>query len=83
MLSRAIILAQLGRLEEAIGIIRDLPGIAYLLKHHYIYNAVLGDLYRQAGNITAARGLLENAYELTPSLAEKKLLRSKIEQLLH
>jgi len=81
ILNRAIILAQLQRLEEAIGIIRELPGIAYLLKHHYIYNAVLGDLYRQAGNITEARGLLENAYELTPSLAEKKLLRGKIEQL--
>lgn len=81
MLNRAIILAQLGRLEEAIGIIRELPGIAYLLKYHYIYNAVLGDLYRQTGNITEARRLLENACELTPSLAEKKLLRGKIEQL--
>jgi len=73
--------SQLGRLEEAIDIIRELPGLAYLLKHHYIDNAVLGDLYRKAGNIPEARRLLENAYELTPSLAEKKLLRSKIEQL--
>ncbi|MBN8856000.1 MAG: hypothetical protein BGO55_15295 [Sphingobacteriales bacterium 50-39] len=83
MLNRAIILAQLGLVEEAIGIIRELPGIAYLLKHHYIYNAVLGDLYSKAGNITEARGLLENAYELTPSLAEKKLLRGRIERLPH
>jgi len=81
ILNRAIILTQLGQLEEAIGIVRELPGLAYLLKHHYIYNAVLGDLYSRAGNIVEARRLLENAYELTPSLAEKKLLRSKIEQL--
>ena len=81
-LNRAILLAQLGRLETAIDTILDIPGIAQLLKHHYIYNAVLGELYGKAGNIAEARRLLEKAYELTPSLAEKKLLRDKIVLLL-
>ena len=80
-LNRSILLAQLGRLETAIDTILDIPGIAQLLKHHYIYNAVLGELYGRAGNIAEARRLLEKAYELTPSLAEKKLLRDKMDQL--
>ena len=80
-LNRAILLAQLGQLETAIDTILDIPGIAHLLKHHYIYNAVLGELYGKAGNIMEARRLLERAYELTPSNAEKKLLRDKIERL--
>jgi len=80
-LNRAILLAQLGRLETAIDTILDIPGISQLLKHHYIYNAALGDLYGKAGNIAEARRLLEKAQELTPSLAEKKLLQHKLEQL--
>ncbi|MBN9382952.1 MAG: sigma-70 family RNA polymerase sigma factor [Chitinophagaceae bacterium] len=80
-LNRAILLAQLGRLETAIDTILGIPGIDQLLKHHYIYNAVLGDLYGKANNITEARRLLEKAYELTPSLAEKKLLKDKIDHL--
>jgi RNA polymerase sigma-70 factor (ECF subfamily) len=80
-LNRSILLAQLGRLETAVDTILDIPGIAQLLKHHYIYNAVLGELYGRAGNIAEARRLLEKAYELTPSLAEKKLLRDKMDQL--
>lgn len=80
-LNRAILLAQLGRLETAIDTILGIPGIDQLLKHHYIYNAVLGDLYGKAGNITEARRLLGNAYELTLSLAEKKLLKDKMDHL--
>lgn len=80
-LNRAILLAQLDQLETAIDTILDIPGIAQLLKHHYIYNAVLGDLYGKAGNIPEARRLLEKARELTPSLAEKKLLQNKLDQL--
>lgn len=80
-LNRAILLAQLGRLETAIDTILDIPGIIRLLKYHYIYNAVLGDLYGKAGQIGEARRLLEKAYELTPSLAEKKLLKDKLDRL--
>jgi RNA polymerase sigma factor (sigma-70 family) len=76
-LNRAILLAQLGDLSAAIDAIMDIAGIDELLRHHYIYSAVLGDLYGRAGNTTEARRLLDMAYHLTSSLAEKKLLQVK------
>ena len=80
-LNRAIILAQTAGVGAAIDTILDIPGITGLLDQHYIYAAVLGDLYGRAGNAAEARRLLEKAYGLTPSLAEKKLLREKLESL--
>ena len=80
-LNRAILLAQLGDLSAAIDAILDIEDIDALLRHHYIYSAVLGDLYGRAGNITEARRLLEMAYNLTSSLAEKKLLQEKMNAL--
>lgn len=77
-LNRSVILAQTDGLEAAIDTILDIPDIAALLDRHYIYAAVLGDLYRRAGNIPEAARLLEKAYALTPSLAEKKLLQDKL-----
>ena len=77
-LNRAIILAQTAGVGAAIDTILDIPGIPGLLDQHYIYAAVLGDLYGRAGNAAEARRLLEKAYGLTPSLAEKKLLREKL-----
>jgi len=77
-LNRAIILAQTAGVAAAIDTILDIPGVSGLLGQHYIYSAVLGDLYGRAGNFHEARRLLEKAFELTPSLAEKKLLREKM-----
>lgn len=77
-LNRSVILAQTAGVETAIDTILDIPDIAALLDRHYIYAAVLGDMYRRAGNITEAGRLLEKAYHLTPSLAEKKLLQEKL-----
>jgi len=77
-LNRAIVLAQTAGVVAAIDTILEIPGIAGLLEQHYIYAAVLGDLYGRAGNVPEARRLLEQAYALTPSLAEKKLLQEKI-----
>lgn len=77
-LNRAILLAQIGQLSTAIDTILDIPGIRDLLAHHYIYSAVLGDLYSRAGNIPEARRLLSTACQLTSSLAEKKLLQEKL-----
>jgi RNA polymerase sigma factor (sigma-70 family) len=77
-LNRSIILAQTAGVEAAIGTVQDIPGIAALLEQHYIYAAVLGDLYGRVGNLSEARRLLEQAYRLTPSLAEKKLLKEKL-----
>jgi RNA polymerase sigma factor (sigma-70 family) len=76
-LNRAILLAQLDDLPAAIDAILDIAGIGELLQHHYIYSAVLGDLYARAGNTAEARRLLEMAYHLTTSNAEKKLLHEK------
>jgi RNA polymerase sigma-70 factor (ECF subfamily) len=78
-LNRSIILAQTAGVSAAIDTILDIPGIASLLDQQYIYAAVLGDLYGRVGNAREARRLLEKAYGLTPSLAEKKLLREKLE----
>ena len=76
-LNRAILLAQIGQLSTAIDTILDIPGIRDLLARHYIYPAVLGDLYSRAGNIPEAHRLLSTACQLTPSLAEKRLLQDK------
>jgi RNA polymerase sigma factor (sigma-70 family) len=80
-LNRAILLAQLQGPATAIDTILDIPGIEDLLNHHYIFSAVLGDLYGKAGNCGEARQYLEKAHDLTTSLAEKKLLREKLERV--
>jgi RNA polymerase sigma factor (sigma-70 family) len=80
-LNRAILLAQLNELPAAIDSILGIPGIEGLLDHHYIYSAVLGDLYGRAGNMNEARQHLQKAHDLTTSLAEKKLLQDKISKL--
>jgi len=77
-LNRSIVLAKTGGVDLAIDTILDIPGILNLLDRHYIYSAVLGDLYGRAGNSAESRRLLEKAYRLTPSLAEKKLLQEKL-----
>ena len=77
-LNRSILLAQLGDLSAAIDAILDIESIDQLLQHHYIYSAVLGDMYSRAGNAAEARRLLEMAWRLTSSLAEKKLLQEKL-----
>ena len=77
-LNRAVILAQTDSVGAAIDAILDIPGISDLVERHYIYAAVLGDLYGRAGNNAECRRLLEKAWQLTPSLAEKKLLQDKL-----
>lgn len=80
-LNRSVILARTSGVETAIDTILDIPNIAGLLDRHYIYAAVLGDLYGKMGNHVESRRLLEKAYALTPSLAEKKLLQEKLSGL--
>ena len=48
------------------------------LEQHHLYHAVLGELYRQAGQPAQARLHLEQALERTKSGAEQELLRSKL-----
>lgn len=80
-LNHAVVLAQTGELPKAIQNILSIPGISALLKDHYIYSSVLGELYSRKGDKTEALRHLENACSLTRSLAEKKLLRTRIEAL--
>lgn len=77
-LNRAIVLARLGYVQNAIQDIHQIPEIEILLDTQYIYDAVLGDLYLQAGNFFEGRRLLEKAMELTSSIAEKRLLTDKL-----
>ena len=80
-LNRAIVLAQMKQSEEAIREIWNIEGIDKLLTAQYLYSAVLGDLYSQAGDCNNARKYLTLAHELTTSLAEKKLITEKIKQV--
>jgi RNA polymerase sigma factor (sigma-70 family) len=77
-LNRSIVIAQVEGVSTAIDTILDIPGITGLLEQHYIYPAVLGDLYGRVGNVMEARRLLGMACRLTSSLAEKKLLNEKL-----
>jgi predicted RNA polymerase sigma factor len=80
-LNRAIVLAQLDQAGQALREIRQIEGIDKLLATQYLYSAVMGDLYSQVGDCINARKCLQQAHELTTSLAEKKLILEKINQL--
>jgi RNA polymerase sigma factor (sigma-70 family) len=80
-LNRAIVLAQLQQVPAAIREIWRIEEINQLLTTQYIYAAVLGDLYLQLGDEHNARKFLLSAHDLTPSIAEKKLINEKIESI--
>ena len=78
MLNRAVVLSRCGNPDQAIEAVMEIPAIMLLLDKHYIYASVLGDLYLQANNFQAAAQMLTKAYGLTGSVAEKKLIASKL-----
>ena len=78
LLNRAVVLAQLNRLQEAITAVLQIKDIQKLLPSQYIYSAVLGDLYLQLNDIDNAEKYLTIAYKLTTSQAEKKLIADKL-----
>ena len=78
LLNRSVVLAQTGSLQEAIQDILHIKGIDKLLETQYMYSAVLGDLFLQAGMLDKARDFLGKAYTLTHSQAEKKLIAAKL-----
>jgi RNA polymerase sigma factor (sigma-70 family) len=49
------------------------------LEEYYLYHSVLADLYLKNSNTEEAKNHLQKAILLTPSEAEKKLLREKLE----
>jgi RNA polymerase sigma factor (sigma-70 family) len=81
LLNRAIVMAQLQQAVKAIQEIWQIDDIDNLLKTQYIFSAVLGDMYWQIGDEHNARKFLQMAHDLTPSLAEKKLIAGKLEML--
>jgi RNA polymerase sigma-70 factor (ECF subfamily) len=80
-LNRAIVLAELGKVEPAIERILSIEKIDNLLASHYIYSAVLGDLYKRANDPSKATEYLLEALNLITSDAEKKLIIKKLEEV--
>ena len=80
-LNRAVVLAQLGDVTTAIETIQSIQKINQLLNWHYLYSAVLGDLYKRIRNREKATEYLLEAFRLTRSDAEKKLIRKKLEEV--
>ena len=80
-LNRAIVLAETGNINAAIQHILSINDIEKLIKTDHIYSAVLGDLYKRLSDTIKANEYLQNAYDLTPSAAEKQLLQEKIKEV--
>lgn len=81
LLNRSIVLSQLHQGINAIQEIWHIEHIDKLLTTHYLYSAVLGELYARVGDCSNARKFLQQAHELTTSQAEKKLIMEKLKQL--
>jgi RNA polymerase sigma-70 factor (ECF subfamily) len=80
-LNRAIVLSQLQQTVTAIQEIWQIDDIDNLVNTHYIFSAVLGELYWQLNDEHNARKFLQKAHDLTTSIAEKKLITGKLETL--
>ena len=80
-LNRAIVLAEKGDINAAIQHILCIDHIEELLTTNYIYSAVLGDLYKRLSDLIKANKYLQTAYNLTPSSAEKQLLKEKMNDM--
>ncbi|HYE54766.1 MAG TPA: sigma-70 family RNA polymerase sigma factor [Chitinophagaceae bacterium] len=81
-LSRAVVIAEMGNIQMAIESIHAIAKLDQLMNTHYIYSAVLGDLYKRLSNTVKAKQYLEQAHDLTHSDAEKKLIHEKLEAVL-
>ncbi|MBO9201067.1 MULTISPECIES: RNA polymerase sigma factor [Niastella] len=82
ILNRAIVLSQLNETVAALKEIWQLDAIEQLITSQYIYSAVLGELYIQLGDDHNASKFLQQALVLTTSLAEKRLITTKLETLV-
>lgn len=76
-LNRAVALAEAHGPEAGLAALSDVrlpPG----LSGYYLWDAVVGDLFRRAGQLEQARGYLERAAENAPSHAERALLQRRL-----
>jgi len=81
-LSRAVVIAEMGNIQIAIESILSIEKLDQLMSQHYIYSAVLGDLYKRLSDAVRAKQYLQKAHDLTNSDIEKKLIQDKLEGLL-
>jgi predicted RNA polymerase sigma factor len=81
-LNRAVVLAEMGNTAAAIESILSIEKIQQLTGTHYIYSAVLGDLYKRLSDEVKAKQYLQQAHDLTNSEAEKRLIKDKMEAVL-
>jgi RNA polymerase sigma factor (sigma-70 family) len=81
ILNRAIVLAHLNRIAEAIVQVENIENIDFLIQTQYIYSAVLGDLYLKQKEYIQAEKYLTRAYQLTISQPEKSLITEKLSSL--
>jgi RNA polymerase sigma-70 factor (ECF subfamily) len=82
-LNRAVVMAEMGKIQMAIDTILSIRKIDQLSASHYIYSAVLGDLYHRINDPVKATEYLLEAFGLTTSQAEKKLITRKLAEVTH
>ncbi|MBC7827949.1 MAG: sigma-70 family RNA polymerase sigma factor [Chitinophagaceae bacterium] len=80
-LNRAVVLAEMGKIQTAIETILSIHKIDQLLGSQYIYSAVLGDFYKRLNDTENATEYLLEAFRLTSSEAEKKLITKKLQEV--
>ncbi|HTY57919.1 MAG TPA: sigma-70 family RNA polymerase sigma factor [Bacteroidota bacterium] len=80
-LNRAVVLGRIHGPQVAIEEIHRIDGWERLASRHYLYNAVLGQLYIEADDHIRARECITRAGALTTSEAEKRLLARKLDTL--
>lgn len=77
-LNRAVVISMLEGPAAGIAAINKIEE-NNTLENYYLYHSVLADLYLKNNNSEEAKNHLQKAILLTPSEAEKKLLRQKLE----
>jgi RNA polymerase sigma-70 factor (ECF subfamily) len=77
-LNRAIAVAQLHGPAVALAILHAIKPPGWLLGY-YLWDAVLGELERRAGNLDRARQHLRRALEAAPTHAEQALLKRRLQ----
>ena len=76
-LNRAVAIAAARGAEAGLAALEGVrlpPGVAGF----YLWDAVVGDLHRRAGNLDAARSALERALDGAPTEAERSLIRKRL-----
>jgi RNA polymerase sigma factor (sigma-70 family) len=79
-MNRAIAVAEARGPDAGLALLDEITPPGWL-SGFYLWDAVLGDLHRRAGNVDRARKHIERALERAPSEAERALLRKRLASL--